>query len=65
MNLNLPSFNETTAISKSSILDEDAFIKYVSLWGLKIKAIELNYYILEGPIDQIKDFNKYWNYNTS
>lgn len=65
MNPDLPSFNETTAISKSSILDEHAFVEYVSLWGLKIKSIELNYYILEGSTDQIKKFNKYWNYDVS
>lgn len=57
----LPTFNTTLAISRSSITDIDIFKEFVELSDLKVVYEEPKYVIIEGTQENIQRFAEDWN----
>lgn len=55
----LPKFGQLS-IAKSSVADEQAFFDYVALCNLFVISVEPEYYILDGAIEDLDEFSKYW-----
>ena len=56
----LPTFNDTYAISKDSISNIDIFREYVELCNLEIVYDENNYILITGKDEDLKKFIEYW-----